>query len=167
MKARPHGKPRKRVYRNKRPGRNLAAACKEAASFKVSPERRKLFGAFFWLIGDLRGAAFPVVSAMPAARFASPCDGETADEAVAGGDLAGRGGRACLDGPARFPGCSRPRASGDQSPERDENCRRHRADRPCAWLRRLVPCTSEVRWKQRWRTQGTPKERSATERRVR
>jgi len=45
--ARPHGKPRKRVYRYKRPGKNLAAACKEAASFKVSPERESVRGFFF------------------------------------------------------------------------------------------------------------------------
>src|SRR4051812_47597899 len=46
-KARPHGKPRKRVYRYKRPGTDLAAACKVAASFKSEPRTAYVVRGFF------------------------------------------------------------------------------------------------------------------------
>jgi hypothetical protein len=36
----------------------LAAACKEAASFKVSPERRELFGAFLFVRAKPRAQPF-------------------------------------------------------------------------------------------------------------
>src|SRR3954471_874333 len=47
-KARPHGKPRKRVYRYKRPGTDLAAACKVAASFKSEPRTAYVVRGFFF-----------------------------------------------------------------------------------------------------------------------
>jgi hypothetical protein len=43
------------VSRQKKPRKEFGNACKVHRCIQVSPERRKLFGAFSWFIADLRG----------------------------------------------------------------------------------------------------------------